>query len=178
MGDLDIKSTTKDNTLLDRLTALIPLVSHFSGARIDNNSITGVRDSIHSVRNGEREREIILQTSYNITRWVATVVEGRYVAWKNYSVCRNDPGITEVHIYELTHISDEELSQALLQNEHVKRISLDMEDEMGNGWDSLLRVIATHGNLEDCTLKQHCRAEHRSPHDITKRYSKIQPFRL
>jgi len=65
----------------------------------------------------------------------------------------NDPARTRITIHLAAEPSDTALAQALEQNPFVKKILLDLEEEQGAEWNSLLRVIAMRANLETVALE-------------------------
>ena len=75
---------------------------------------------------------------------------------------QNDPARTRFYIRLCDETTDANLAEALEQNPFVTDIRLDVEREQRADWNSLMRVIATHANLEKVKLWDAVRAERRN----------------
>ena len=66
---------------------------------------------------------------------------------------QNDPARKCITFFLGRETSDAELAEALEQNPFVTDVTFDLDGEQGADWTSLLRVIATHANLETVNLQ-------------------------
>jgi len=77
---------------------------------------------------------------------------------------QNDPAKTCIRIRAADETSDAALAHALEQNPFVREIVLDLYggEQGAADWDSLLRVIEMHANLETVRLADTISAERRN----------------